>query len=41
MEDAKDCPRCQELWKRLQERHSEDIRALKDEIAEHVKSGDW
>lgn len=41
IKDAEDCPRCQELWKRLQKRHAEDIRALKDEIAEHVKAGDW
>ncbi len=40
-EDAADCPRCQELWKKLEGRHAEDIRALKDEIAEHVKAGDW
>ena len=41
MKDAESCPRCQELWKKLEERHSEDIQALKAEIAEHVKAGDW
>ena len=39
--DAQDCPRCLELWKRLEQRHAEDIRALKDEIASHVKEGSW
>lgn len=39
--DASGCPRCQELWGRLEQRHNEDIQALKNEIAEHVKAGDW
>lgn len=39
--DAQGCPRCLELWKKLEQRHAEDIQALKAEIAEHVKAGDW
>lgn len=39
--DAGGCPRCQELWKRLEGRHAEDIKALKEEIANHVREGSW
>lgn len=39
--DAETCPRCQELWTKLEQRHNEDIEVLKEEIASHVKAGDW
>ena len=39
--DARSCSRCQALWEKLTERHSQDVRDLKDEIAAHVKGGDW
>ena len=39
--DAEGCESCKALWRRLMERHSEDIKALKDEIANHVRAGDW
>jgi len=41
MADASSCADCQALWGKLKERHEEDIAALKNHIADHVKAGDW
>jgi hypothetical protein len=39
--DAEDCDKCKKLWEELHQRHEEDIKMLKDHLADHVKAGDW
>ncbi|MEX0587321.1 MAG: hypothetical protein WD940_01695 [Patescibacteria group bacterium] len=39
--DADACPKCKEIWEALHQRHEEDIKSLKDHLADHVKAGDW
>ena len=41
MKDAEGCESCKALWQDLMKRHEEDTKALKEEIAKHVKEGDW
>lgn len=39
--DAAQCSDCQALWEKLQKRHEEDIDLLKEELAKHLRAGDW
>lgn len=39
--DAEGCEKCRALWEELHHRHEEDIKTLRDHLAEHVKAGDW
>lgn len=39
--DAEGCEKCRTLWEELHKRHEEDIKVLKDHLADHAKTGDW